>query len=114
MENLYGGFFCDGSYMSERSIQIGGIGVGLRLGIQLFLNIPLCFPTQVHGVANDTIKFVQNIINTEINSATDNPVSFPEKTRLLLESRFCLCTQIVNSTTNSRFCHRLYAGFYSK
>lgn len=32
--------------------------------------------TQVHGVANDTIKFVQNIINTEINSATDNPVSF--------------------------------------
>lgn len=32
---------------------------------------------QVHGVTNDTIKFVQNIINTEINSATDNPVSFP-------------------------------------
>lgn len=30
----------------------------------------------MHGVANDTIKFVQNIINTEINSATDNPVSF--------------------------------------
>ncbi|PWA24836.1 hypothetical protein CCH79_00010213 [Gambusia affinis] len=34
-----------------------------------------CCP-QVHGIANDTIMFVQNIINTEINSATDNPVSF--------------------------------------
>lgn len=36
------------------------------------------FRAQVHGIANDTIKFVQNIINTEINSATDNPVSFPQ------------------------------------
>ncbi|KAG8012764.1 Histidine ammonia-lyase [Nibea albiflora] len=35
-----------------------------------------CCP-QVHGVTNDTINFVQNIINTEINSATDNPVSLP-------------------------------------
>ncbi|AWP08206.1 Histidine ammonia-lyase isoform 2 [Scophthalmus maximus] len=32
-----------------------------------------CCP-QVHGIANDTIQFVQNIINTEINSATDNPL----------------------------------------
>ncbi|KAG7281035.1 hypothetical protein CRUP_016667, partial [Coryphaenoides rupestris] len=31
-----------------------------------------CCP-QVHGIANDTINFVKNIINTEINSATDNP-----------------------------------------
>ncbi|MBN3316291.1 HUTH lyase, partial [Atractosteus spatula] len=31
-----------------------------------------CCP-QVHGVVNDTIEFVKNIINTEINSATDNP-----------------------------------------
>lgn len=37
------------------------------------------FCVQVHGIANDTIKFVQNIVNTEINSATDNPVSFPQK-----------------------------------
>uniref|UniRef100_A0A667ZGM5 Histidine ammonia-lyase n=1 Tax=Myripristis murdjan TaxID=586833 RepID=A0A667ZGM5_9TELE len=37
-----------------------------------------CCP-QVHGVANDTIKFVQNIINTEINSATDNPMVFAER-----------------------------------
>lgn len=34
---------------------------------------------QVHGVVNDTIAFVKNIINTEINSATDNPVSFSYK-----------------------------------
>ncbi|XP_030587520.1 histidine ammonia-lyase isoform X2 [Archocentrus centrarchus] len=37
-----------------------------------------CCP-QVHGVANDTIAFVQNIINTEINSATDNPMVFAER-----------------------------------
>ncbi|XP_058501456.1 histidine ammonia-lyase [Solea solea] len=37
-----------------------------------------CCP-QVHGVVNDTITFVQNIINTEINSATDNPMVFAER-----------------------------------
>uniref|UniRef100_A0A3P9N9S0 Histidine ammonia-lyase n=1 Tax=Poecilia reticulata TaxID=8081 RepID=A0A3P9N9S0_POERE len=37
-----------------------------------------CCP-QVHGIANDTIMFVQNIINTEINSATDNPMVFAER-----------------------------------
>ncbi|XP_061578458.1 histidine ammonia-lyase [Cololabis saira] len=37
-----------------------------------------CCP-QVHGITNDTIKFVQNIINTEINSATDNPMVFAER-----------------------------------
>ncbi|KAJ6656397.1 hypothetical protein lerEdw1_003900 [Lerista edwardsae] len=31
-----------------------------------------CCP-QVHGVVNDTIAFVKDIITTEINSATDNP-----------------------------------------
>lgn len=30
---------------------------------------------QVHGVVNDTLEFVRNILHTEINSATDNPVS---------------------------------------
>ncbi|XP_077452493.1 histidine ammonia-lyase isoform X2 [Stigmatopora argus] len=37
-----------------------------------------CCP-QVHGIANDTIQFVLNIINTEINSATDNPMVFAER-----------------------------------
>lgn len=55
----------------------------------------LCFLcTQVHGVANDTIKFVQNIINTEINSATDNPVSF-----LLIKNRYKSLSHITTSTT---------------
>ena len=30
---------------------------------------------QVHGIAWDTIQFVEGIISTEMNSATDNPVS---------------------------------------
>ncbi|KAM6960491.1 histidine ammonia-lyase [Aplochiton taeniatus] len=37
-----------------------------------------CCP-QVHGVVNDTIAFVKNIINTEINSATDNPMVFADR-----------------------------------
>mmetsp|Transcript_100272 Transcript_100272/g.189100 ORF Transcript_100272/g.189100 Transcript_100272/m.189100 type:complete len:651 (-) Transcript_100272:53-2005(-) len=34
-----------------------------------------CVP-QVHGVVNDTIRFVQNLMNVELNSATDNPMVF--------------------------------------
>uniref|UniRef100_A0A4W4FG44 Histidine ammonia-lyase n=1 Tax=Electrophorus electricus TaxID=8005 RepID=A0A4W4FG44_ELEEL len=37
-----------------------------------------CCP-QVHGIVNDTIAFVKNVINTEINSATDNPMVFSER-----------------------------------
>uniref|UniRef100_A0A8C1KHM1 Histidine ammonia-lyase n=1 Tax=Cyprinus carpio TaxID=7962 RepID=A0A8C1KHM1_CYPCA len=37
-----------------------------------------CCP-QVHGIVNDTIEFVKKIINTEINSATDNPMVFAER-----------------------------------
>ncbi|XP_062861230.1 histidine ammonia-lyase-like [Trichomycterus rosablanca] len=37
-----------------------------------------CCP-QVHGVANDTIAFVKNILNTELNSATDNPLVFADR-----------------------------------
>ncbi|XP_041832938.1 histidine ammonia-lyase-like [Melanotaenia boesemani] len=36
-----------------------------------------CIP-QVHGVVNDTIAFVQKVITTELNSATDNPLVFAE------------------------------------
>lgn len=35
--------------------------------------IKLC--SQVHGIVWDTIQFVEGIITTEMNSATDNPVS---------------------------------------
>uniref|UniRef100_A0A8C5WER5 Histidine ammonia-lyase n=1 Tax=Leptobrachium leishanense TaxID=445787 RepID=A0A8C5WER5_9ANUR len=37
-----------------------------------------CCP-QVHGIVNDTISFVKNIIQTELNSATDNPMVFAER-----------------------------------
>ncbi|KAK2832235.1 hypothetical protein Q7C36_015697 [Tachysurus vachellii] len=37
-----------------------------------------CCP-QVHGITNDTISFVKCILNTELNSATDNPLVFPER-----------------------------------
>ena len=33
-----------------------------------------CVP-QVHGVVHDTLSFVRGILSTEMNSATDNPVS---------------------------------------
>lgn len=35
-----------------------------------------CVP-QVHGVTHDTIAFVRQVITTELNSATDNPVRSP-------------------------------------
>jgi histidine ammonia-lyase len=38
-----------------------------------------CIP-QVHGVVNDTLEFVNKIISTEINSATDNPMVFSDDT----------------------------------
>ncbi|CAB1345887.1 unnamed protein product [Coregonus sp. 'balchen'] len=34
---------------------------------------PSAVSLQVHGVANDTIAFVKNILSTELNNATDNP-----------------------------------------
>ena len=36
-----------------------------------------CIP-QVHGASRDTIRYVKNIIETEINSVTDNPIIYPE------------------------------------
>jgi len=36
-----------------------------------------CMP-QVHGAVKDTIKYCKNILEIEINSATDNPLIFPE------------------------------------
>ena len=34
-----------------------------------------CIP-QVHGAVRDTISFVENTVNTELNSVTDNPLCF--------------------------------------
>jgi histidine ammonia-lyase len=37
-----------------------------------------CIP-QVHGAVRDTIRFVEEVLTTEINSATDNPLIFPDE-----------------------------------
>lgn len=36
-----------------------------------------CIP-QVHGAVKDTIEYCKKVLETEINSATDNPLIFPE------------------------------------
>ncbi len=36
-----------------------------------------CMP-QVHGAVRDTVEYCRNVVETEINSATDNPLIFPE------------------------------------
>jgi histidine ammonia-lyase len=37
-----------------------------------------CIP-QVHGASRDAIAYVERVVSTEINSATDNPLIFPEQ-----------------------------------
>ena len=36
-----------------------------------------CAPT-VHGAVRDTLHYVEGVLNTEMNSVTDNPIAFPE------------------------------------
>lgn len=36
-----------------------------------------CCP-QVHGASKDTLHYVKNVVETEMNSSTDNPLIFPE------------------------------------
>ncbi|ESO91184.1 hypothetical protein LOTGIDRAFT_209547 [Lottia gigantea] len=44
-----------------------------------------CTP-QVHGIVNDTVDFVRGLLTTELNSATDNPVSFHIITMVFAET----------------------------
>jgi len=46
-----------------------------------------CAP-QVHGVVYDTIAFVRGIMETEMNSATDNPMVFSESGRIVSGGNF--------------------------
>uniref|UniRef100_A0A8C6Z6E2 Histidine ammonia-lyase n=1 Tax=Nothoprocta perdicaria TaxID=30464 RepID=A0A8C6Z6E2_NOTPE len=46
-----------------------------------------CCP-QVHGVVNDTIAFVKDIMMTEINSATDNPMVFAQRAETISGGNF--------------------------
>ena len=46
-----------------------------------------CIP-QVHGAAKDTIAYVTKVLETEINSATDNPTVFPESDEIISAGNF--------------------------
>jgi len=46
------------------------------------------FCNQVHGIAWDTIKFVEKIITTEMNSATDNPLVFTNTNDIISGGNF--------------------------
>ena len=46
-----------------------------------------CMP-QVHGASKDTIRYVRSVIETEINSATDNPTVFPDEDLIISAGNF--------------------------
>lgn len=46
-----------------------------------------CIP-QVHGAVYDTLQYVGNVIETEINSPTDNPTIFPAKDIIVSAGNF--------------------------
>jgi len=46
-----------------------------------------CIP-QVHGATKDTLTFVSSVIETEVNSVTDNPTIFPDEDEILSGGNF--------------------------
>ena len=46
-----------------------------------------CIP-QVHGASKDTIAYVKSVIDTEINSATDNPTVCPDEALIISAGNF--------------------------
>ncbi|MFQ5876930.1 MAG: histidine ammonia-lyase [Acidobacteriota bacterium] len=46
-----------------------------------------CIP-QVHGAARDVVRFVRTVLETEVNSVTDNPLVFPEEDDLVSGGNF--------------------------
>ncbi len=46
-----------------------------------------CMP-QVHGASRDAINYTGMVIQTEINSVTDNPIIFPEEDKILSGGNF--------------------------
>lgn len=46
-----------------------------------------CIP-QVHGAAKDTLDYVESVIDTEINSATDNPTVCPDDDLIISAGNF--------------------------
>ncbi len=46
-----------------------------------------CIP-QIHGASKDAVEYVKGVVETEINSATDNPVIFPDEERVISGGNF--------------------------
>ena len=46
-----------------------------------------CAP-QVHGAAKDTIRYVESVVETEINSTTDNPIVLPDDDMVISGGHF--------------------------
>lgn len=46
-----------------------------------------CIP-QIHGASKDAIEYVKNVIEIEINSATDNPIIFEDEDRVISGGNF--------------------------
>jgi len=46
-----------------------------------------CIP-QVHGASRDTLAFVRQVLEREINSVTDNPLVFPQSKKILSGGNF--------------------------
>jgi histidine ammonia-lyase len=46
-----------------------------------------CIP-QVHGASRDAINYVANVLQTEINSVTDNPTIFPDEDKIISAGNF--------------------------
>lgn len=46
-----------------------------------------CTP-QVHGAVREALKYVRSILETEINSATDNPLIFPDEEKVISGGNF--------------------------
>lgn len=46
-----------------------------------------CIP-QVHGASKDTLNYVEKVLETELNSVTDNPTIFPEEDKVISGGNF--------------------------
>lgn len=46
-----------------------------------------CIP-QVHGASRDSLRFVREVLEREINAVTDNPLIFPDKKKILSGGNF--------------------------
>jgi histidine ammonia-lyase len=46
-----------------------------------------CMP-QVHGAVRDVLSYVRSVLQNEINSATDNPLIFPEQDKVISAGNF--------------------------